>query len=72
MQDKVEKILDEIRPYIKMHGGDVELLEITNGVVKLKVSGTCVGCRLADQTYKIMLGGAIKEQIPEIKDVVIC
>lgn len=54
-----------------MHGGDVELLEIADGVVRIKISGACVGCRLANQTYNRMLGGMIKEEVPEVKEIVI-
>jgi Fe-S cluster biogenesis protein NfuA len=72
MQDKIQKIIEKVKPYIQMHGGDVELLDVTDGIVKLKVSGACVGCRLADETFNTMLGGMIKEEVPEIMDVVIC
>lgn len=69
MQEKVQKIIEKFRPYIQMHGGDVELLDIENEIAKIKISGACVGCRLADQTYKIMLGSMIKEEVPEVKDI---
>lgn len=71
MQEKVQKIIEKMRPYIQMHGGDVSLVDIKDGVVKIKVSGACVGCGLADQTFNGMLGGMIKEEIPEIKDILI-
>jgi len=71
MEEKVQKIIDKMRPYIKMHGGDVELLEIKEGIVKLKVSGACAGCYMSHVTFDEMLGGMIKEEVPEIKGVVI-
>jgi len=71
MQEKVEKIIEKVRPYIQMHGGDVELLDITDGIVKIKVTGACVGCNMADMTYHQILGGAIKEEVPEVKDIII-
>lgn len=79
MQNKIQKIIDKVRPYIQMHGGDVELLEVVESdpstgsgqVVKLKVSGACVGCRLADETFNHMLGGMIKEEVPEVKEIII-
>ena len=52
-----------------MHGGDVVLLEVKDGVARLKVYGACVGCSLADLTYNKMLGGLLKKEIPEIKKV---
>lgn len=60
-----------MRPYIQMHGGDVSLVDIKEGIVKLKVSGACVGCGLADETFNDMLGGMIKEEVPEVKEIII-
>lgn len=54
-----------------MHGGDVTLLDITDGIVKIKVTGACVGCELANETYDGMLGSMIKEEVPEIKNIII-
>jgi len=79
MQEKVQKIIDKMRPYIQMHGGDVELLEIVESnpstssgqVVKIKVSGACVGCGMHNETFNGMLGGMIKEEVPEIKEIII-
>lgn len=68
---KIEKILQKVRPYIQMHGGDVILLEAKKGTVKLKIYGACVGCPLADLTYNKMLGTLLKEEIPEIKKVIL-
>lgn len=68
-ENKVNKILDRVRPYIQMHGGDVILLDVKKGNVTLKIYGACVGCPLVDLTYNKMLGTLIKEEIPEIKKV---
>ena len=71
MENKVQKIIEKMRPYIQMHGGDVFLVDIKDGVVKLKVSGVCVDCPLSDETFNNMLGGMIKEEVPEIKQIII-
>lgn len=71
MQEKVQKIIDKMRPYIQMHGGDVALVEVKNEIVKIKVSGACVGCGFANETYNNMLSGMIKEEVPEVKDILI-
>jgi Fe-S cluster biogenesis protein NfuA len=71
MKKKVQKIIDKVKPYIVMHGGDVSLLEIKDGIVKLKVSGACAGCAMSDETFNYMLGGMIKEEIPEVKEIII-
>ncbi|MEK7200578.1 MAG: NifU family protein [Patescibacteria group bacterium] len=71
MQEKLQKIIDKMRPYIQMHGGDVSLVDIKDGIVKIKVSGACVGCAMSDETFNSMLGGMIKEEVPEVKNLII-
>jgi nitrogen fixation protein NifU and related proteins len=71
MEEKVEKIIKKVRPYIQMHKGDVFLVSVQNGIVTLKVTGACADCHLSDLTYNRMLGGIIKEEIPEIKEIII-
>jgi Fe-S cluster biogenesis protein NfuA len=71
MKNKVQKIIDKMRPYIQMHGGDVSLVEISDGIVKLKVSGACVDCSFSDETFNGMIGGMIKEEVPEVKEIII-
>jgi len=70
-EKKVNKVLDRVRPYIQMHGGDVMLVEAKKGTVTLKIYGACIGCALADLTYNKTLGTLLKEEIPEIKKVII-
>jgi Fe-S cluster biogenesis protein NfuA len=71
MENEVQKIIDEVRPYIIMHGGDVSLINIEKGVVKLKVTGACAGCSMSDLTFDTMLGGMLKEKVPEVKKIII-
>ena len=71
IEERAEKIIAQIRPYVHMHGGDVYLQNIKDGVVTLKVSGACAHCSLSHMTYNMMLGSILKEEIPEIKDVVV-
>ena len=71
MHQKVQKIIEKVRPYIQMHGGDVEIVEIKDGVVKLKVSGACAHCSLSYMTYNEMVGGLIKSEVPEVKEIII-
>ncbi len=54
-----------------MHGGDVFLVGVEKGVVTLRISGACTHCSLADLTYNKMIGGLLKEEIPEIKKIVL-
>ncbi|MCR4275478.1 MAG: NifU family protein [Candidatus Wolfebacteria bacterium] len=71
MENKVKEILEKVRPYIQMHGGDVVFVEIKDNDVVLQVFGACKDCPLSDLTYNKMIGGLLKEEIPEIKKVVI-
>lgn len=66
---KIEEILKKIRPYIQMHGGDVQLVNYKNGVVTMNISGACSHCHLADMTYNTLIAGILKEEIPGFKEV---
>lgn len=69
MKDKIESVLNKVRPYIQMHRGDVQLLSIKEGVVRLKIYGACIHCSLADLTYNKMVRELLREEIPEVKEV---
>ena len=70
MQNKVEAALDKIRPALQADGGDVELVEVADGIVKLKLKGACGGCPMASMTLKQGIEKILKENIPEVKEVV--
>ncbi|MGD2246561.1 MAG: NifU family protein [Candidatus Aminicenantes bacterium] len=70
MKDKVEKSLDKIRPALQADGGDVELVEVEDGVVKVKLTGACGGCPMSQMTLKMGIERHLKKEIPEIKEVV--
>lgn len=70
MEKKINSILDKVKPYIRLHGGDVNLIEAKKGVIKIKVSGTCENCPLANLTYNKIVAGLLKEGIPEIKEII--
>lgn len=69
VEEKVNALLDKIRPYIEMHGGDVQLLRIEDDTAVLKVHGACVDCSLASVTYNKTVGPLIIKEVPEIKNV---
>ena len=69
MQDKVVAILDEIRPYLQRDGGDVELIEVENGVVRVRLTGACDGCPMAAMTIKNGIERILKDELPEVKAV---
>lgn len=71
MKERVEEVLDLLRPSIQADGGDVELIDVTDdGIVKVRLTGACGGCPFATMTLKEGIERAIKEEIPEIKEVV--
>ena len=68
---KVQALLDEVTPMLGMHGGSIELVEITpENVVKLRFQGACVGCSAADLTLEYGLKEMLMLQIEEIDDVI--
>jgi Fe-S cluster biogenesis protein NfuA len=70
MKEKVEKVLDKIRPSLQADGGDVELVEVKDGVVKVKLKGSCAGCPMSQMTLKQGIERIIKQEVPEVKEVV--
>ncbi len=70
MRDKVEAALDKIRPQLMMDGGNVELVEVNDGTVKVKLTGACGGCPMATMTLKMGIEKILKQEIPEIKEVI--
>lgn len=71
MREKVEKALEKVRPMLAADGGNVELVEVTNdGVVKLKLTGSCGCCPMSQMTLKMGIEKILKKEVPEIKEVV--
>ncbi len=70
MRDKVEAALGKIRPALQADGGDVELVDVNDGVVSVKLTGACDGCPMSAMTLKTGIERLLKEEIPEVKEVV--
>jgi Fe-S cluster biogenesis protein NfuA len=71
MKTKVEATLGRIRPSLQADGGDVELIEVTpNGTVKVKLTGACGGCPMSQMTLKMGIERTLKQEVPEVKEVV--
>jgi Fe-S cluster biogenesis protein NfuA/nitrite reductase/ring-hydroxylating ferredoxin subunit len=66
---RVQRALDDVRPYLASHGGDVELLEVTEGVVRLQLLGNCDGCPSSSATLQLAVVDAITSTAPEVEDV---
>lgn len=67
--ERVDKALDLIRPSIRMDGGDVELVEVEDGIARVKMVGACGGCPMSTMTLKMGIERAIRHQVPEVKSV---
>ena len=69
MKEKVEKIIDDIRPLLQADGGDIELISVEDGVVKVKLKGACAGCPMSQLTLQNAVEARLKEKVPEVKRV---
>lgn len=66
---RVDRIIDRIRPAIQADGGDVELVDVEDGVVKLRLMGACVGCPMSTMTLQAGIERIIRQEEPDIKGV---
>ena len=66
VKDQVEKALQDLRPRLNADGGDIELLAVENGVVKVRLKGACAGCPMSTMTLKMGVEQYLKQRIPEI------
>ena len=70
LEQKVEEVLERVRPGLRMDGGDVELVEVTeDGTVKVRLQGACYGCPMAVMTLHGWIEKELKVNIPEVKSV---
>jgi Fe-S cluster biogenesis protein NfuA len=70
MKEKVEAVLNKIRPSLVNDGGNVELVDVIDGTVKVKLVGACAGCPMSTMTLKNGIERILKQEIPEVKEVV--
>ena len=68
-EEKIKDIINKLRPYLIGDGGDIEFVKYEDGIVYIKMLGACVGCALIDYTLKDGVEMAIKEEVPEVKEV---
>jgi len=70
-KEKVQEVINKIRPQLQADGGDVEIVEITDdGIVKVRLMGHCAGCAYSQQTLSLGIERAVKQFVPEVKQVV--
>ena len=69
MRARVERVLDGIRPAVQGDGGDIELVDVTNGIVQIRLAGACVGCMHSMMTLQAGIERMLKQEIPESRVV---
>ena len=72
MKERIEKALDNIRPALQADGGNIRLVDVdeSKGIVKVQLQGACAGCPSAQVTLAMGVERAIKEEVPEVKEVI--
>jgi len=69
MREQVEAVINQIRPMLQADGGDIELVDVVDGVVTVRLRGACAGCPGAQMTLKMAVERKLKEQVPEVERV---
>jgi len=70
MEEQVKQVINKIRPYLNNDGGDIEFLKIEDGIVYVRMLGSCAGCAMQDATLKDGLEALLLEEIPGIIEVI--
>jgi Fe-S cluster biogenesis protein NfuA len=71
MKERIEAAINKVRPALQADGGNVELVEVTpEGVVKVRLTGACGGCPMSQMTLKMGIERVIRQEVPEVKEVV--
>lgn len=70
LKEEVENAIKDVRGFLQAEGGDCEIVDVEDGIVKVRLKGTCKGCPFATITLKMRIEAIIKEKVPEIKEVV--
>jgi Fe-S cluster biogenesis protein NfuA len=70
VRDKVQTVLDNIRPSLRADGGDVELVDVKDGIVSVKLKGACAGCPMSTMTLKNGIERLLKQELSDIKEVI--
>ena len=69
VESRVKKALEQVRPQLQADGGDIEYVGFDNGIVEVKLKGSCSGCPMSAMTLQWGVENFLKKQIPEVKKV---
>ncbi|MGE5611500.1 MAG: NifU family protein [Bacillota bacterium] len=71
MRERVESVINMIRPAVQADGGDIELVDVSlEGVVQIRFHGACIGCPSASMTLQMGIERSLREKVPEVTDVI--
>jgi len=70
VRDKVQAVLDNIRPNLRADGGDVELVDVKDGIVSVRLKGACAGCPMSTMTLKNGIEKLLKQELTDVKEVI--
>jgi Fe-S cluster biogenesis protein NfuA len=70
-RDKVQGVIERIRPIIQADGGDIELVDVVDNKAKVRMTGNCIGCPSAQMTLYMGIEMALKEEIPEFEELLV-
>jgi Fe-S cluster biogenesis protein NfuA len=69
MTEQVQEVLNKLRPFLQRDGGDVELVDIEDGIVKVRLTGACGSCPSSTITLKAGIERALLEEVPGVKEI---
>ncbi len=69
MREEIAQALEEVRPHLQVDGGDIELVDVVDGVVKVRLKGACAGCPMSQMTLKLGVENYLKKKVPSVKSV---
>ena len=69
--ERVQSVLDRVRPFLQADGGDIELLDVTGGSAEVRLTGMCAGCPSAQMTLYLGIESALRDEIPEFESLVV-
>lgn len=69
-KEKIISVIDQLRPFLINDGGNIEFVKYEDGIVYIRMMGACADCMMIDATLKDGIESAIKEEVPNVKEVV--
>lgn len=69
-EEKIIEVIDQLRPFLINDGGNIEFVKYENNIVYIKMMGACADCAMIDLTLKDGIESAIKEEVPNVKEVI--